>query len=95
MKDWVEKHNVVAMEADLTEYPTHIKDKLNELESISIPVLAIYRPGDSETPIVLRDIVSENDVLKALEQAGPSRLKTDGTTPKPTSVGTRPTVSVD
>jgi thiol:disulfide interchange protein len=83
------------MEADLTEYPTHIKDKLNELESISIPVLAIYRPGDSETPIVLRDIVSENDVLKALEQAGPSRLKTDGTTPKPTSVGTRPTVSVD
>jgi thiol:disulfide interchange protein len=95
VKDWVEKHNVVAMEADLTEYPTHIKDKLNELESISIPVLAIYRPGDSETPIVLRDIVSENDVLKALEQAGPSRLKTDGTTPKPTSVGTRPTVSVD
>jgi thiol:disulfide interchange protein len=95
VKDWVEKNNVVAMEADLTEYPTHIKDKLNELESISIPVLAIYRPGDTETPIVLRDIVSENDVLKALEQAGPSRSKTEGTTPKPASVGIRPTVSVD
>lgn len=87
VKEWVEKNNVVAMEADLTEYPTHIKDKLNELESISIPVLAIYRPGDTETPIVLRDIVSENDVLKALEQAGPSRSVTDGTTPKTASFG--------
>jgi len=87
VKEWIEKNNVVAMEADLTEYPTHIKDKLNELESISIPVLAIYRPGDTETPIVLRDIVSENDVLKALEQAGPSRSVTDGTIPKTASVG--------
>ena len=73
VKDWVEKNGVVAMEADMTEYPPHIKDKLNELESISIPVLAIYKPGDTETPIVLRDLVSEKDVLEALREAGPSR----------------------
>lgn len=95
VKDWIEKNNVVAMEADLTEYPAHIKDKLNELDSISIPVLAIYRPRDTETPIVLRDIVSENDVLKALELAGPSRLATEGTSPKHASIGNQPTISVD
>jgi thiol:disulfide interchange protein len=73
VKELVEKNNVVAMVADLTDYPPHIKEKLNELGSISIPVLAIYRPGDTESPIVLPDLVREKDVLEALEKAGPSQ----------------------
>lgn len=85
VKDWVEKNGVVAMEADMTEYPPHIKDKLNELESISIPVLAIYKPGDTETPIVLRDLLSEKDVLEALKEAGPSRALEASAASVPTS----------
>jgi thiol:disulfide interchange protein len=85
VKEWVEKNGVVAMEADMTEYPPHIKDKLNELESISIPVLAIYKPGDTETPIVLRDLLSENDVLEALKEAGPSRALEASAASVPTS----------
>jgi suppressor for copper-sensitivity B len=72
VKEIVEKNQVVAMEADMTDYPAHIKEKLIELDSISIPVLAIYKPGDTENPIVLRDVLSESDVVKALQEAGPS-----------------------
>jgi hypothetical protein len=47
--------------------------KLRELKSISIPVVAIYPPGETKNPIVLQDVLAESDIVKALEQAGPSR----------------------
>jgi hypothetical protein len=46
--------------------------KLRELKKIAIPVLAIYKPGDPQNPIVLEDILTESQVLQALEQVGPS-----------------------
>ncbi|MEO1530230.1 MAG: cytochrome c biogenesis protein CcdA, partial [Planctomycetota bacterium] len=63
----------VPMLADWTDQNDEIRNKLDQLKSESIPVLAIY-PGDRPNePIVLRDVVSQKTVLKALRSAGPSR----------------------
>ena len=68
----VEANGVVPLLADWTQPNEEIKQSLQELESKSIPVLAIYpanRPGEV---IVLRDLISQSQVLDALEKAGPS-----------------------
>lgn len=91
VKSLIEKNEVITMEADMTDYPPHIKEKLIKLQSISIPVLAIYKPGDTENPIVLRDVLQEHQVLEALTQAGPSVTKTS----LPTSVQSEASQSID
>ena len=68
----VEENGVVTMLADWTSRNKAIGDKLKELKSISIPLMAIYPPGKDSKPIVLRDILTETDVLEALDAAGPS-----------------------
>jgi suppressor for copper-sensitivity B len=73
VRDVVRKNNVVPLIADLTRYPPELLDKLKELNSISIPVLAIYPPGQPKQPIILQDILAESDVIEALEEAGPSQ----------------------
>ncbi|MEL6104722.1 MAG: thioredoxin family protein [Planctomycetota bacterium] len=65
--------DAVAMLADWTDENDEIKEKLDQLESESIPILAIYPGSRPDKPIVLRDVVSQNTVLKALRSAGPSR----------------------
>jgi thiol:disulfide interchange protein len=71
VKEIVERNGVVPMIADWSDRGATIKKKLEELESASIPLLAIY-PADGSPPIVLRDLVNQSQVLEALEQAGPS-----------------------
>jgi Thiol:disulfide interchange protein len=58
------------MVADITS-SNPVAEKLMLLfRSRSIPLLAIVPPGESfNRPIILRDIYSENDVLKAIEMA--------------------------
>lgn len=73
VKAFVDKHGVVPMVADWTNQNPEIKAKLDELKSRSIPVLAIYPAGRPNEVIVLRDVVTESQVLKALEEAGPSQ----------------------
>ncbi|MBC7852977.1 MAG: thioredoxin family protein [Pirellulaceae bacterium] len=73
VKDVVEKHGVVAVEADWTESNPEIKAKLSELYSDSIPILAIYPAGRPQDVIILRDLVSAKQVVEALEKAGPSK----------------------
>lgn len=68
----VEKNGVVPMIADWSDRGETIKQKLAELDSTSIPLLAIY-PADGGEPIVLRDLVVQSQVVEALEQAGPSK----------------------
>ncbi len=71
--DLVDELGVVTMYADWTDRNAEIKRKLDELQSKSIPLLAIY-PGDNPAqPILLRDLVSQQTVLDALRQAGPSQ----------------------
>jgi thiol:disulfide interchange protein len=68
----MKKLDAVPMLADWTDRNAEIAGKLNELQSASIPVLAIYPGGDPNNPIILRDLVSQGQVLEALKEAGPS-----------------------
>ena len=73
VKEAVEKNGIVAVKADWTDESDAIKNKLAELNSNSIPVLAIYPAGKGpEDVIILRDLVTQQQVLEALDKAGPS-----------------------
>ena len=68
----VEELGAVAMLADWTDHSEVIRAKVRELDSYSIPVLAIYPGDDPDSPIILRDLVTQGEVLTALRAAGPS-----------------------
>jgi thiol:disulfide interchange protein len=74
--DLVRKNRVVPVLADWTDGSEEIRAALEGLGSRSIPLLAIYpaaKPGERPPePIILRDLLTEGQVLTALEQAGPS-----------------------
>lgn len=83
VKQLVSQYDVVAMKADLTEESEETDNLLKvQLQSSSIPILAIYPAQSPNSPIILRDVVQMQDVLDALKKAGPS---------KPTSATVMPT----
>ena len=69
VKAVVEANGVAPLLADWTDENDQIEQKLAELGSRSIPLLAIYPVGQSE-PIILRDLISEDQLLEALREAG-------------------------
>lgn len=71
-REMIEELDAVPMLADWTNRNDEIKQKLEELQSRSIPVLAIYPGSRPNEPIILRDLVSQSAVLEALKIAGPS-----------------------
>jgi thiol:disulfide interchange protein len=73
VKEIVEKHDIAPLLADWTDHNDEIKQALLELDSNSIPVMAIYPADRPHEPIILRDLLNESKVLEALEQAGPSK----------------------
>jgi len=75
-REMLEELDVVPMLADWSDYNEEIKQKLTELQSQSIPLLAIYPGSNPDKPIILRDLVNQKDVLGALQQAGPSQSQT-------------------
>jgi suppressor for copper-sensitivity B len=76
VKAVLDRNRVVPVLADWTDGSDEIREVLEGLGSRSIPVLAIYpgsKPGEPlKDPIILRDLLSEGQVLAALEEAGPS-----------------------
>lgn len=69
----VKKNEVVPLLADWSDHSPAIRAKLAELNSQSIPFLAIYpanRPGEV---IVLPDVITKRQLVEALERAGPSK----------------------
>lgn len=77
VKAEIERNRVVPLLADWTDGSPEIKLMLESLQSKSIPVLAIFPPARSgdrpPEPIVLRDLITESQVLSAIREAGPSR----------------------
>ncbi len=66
------------MVADITGKNLDADRLMHLFQSQAIPLLAIVPPGDTFTkPIILRDIYSEKDVLKALEWARSGKEKSD------------------
>ena len=85
VRDICKQNNVITMLADMSESSSAIDKKLEDLGSKSIPLLAIYPPGAE--PIVLRDAITQSQLLSALEEAGPSRADGEtATRPVSTSV---------
>jgi thiol:disulfide interchange protein len=68
----IEKNGVLPMLADWTDRNDQIKKALEQLNSNSIPLLAIYPAGRKDEVIILRDLISRNQLLNALKEAGPS-----------------------
>ena len=77
VKSAIDENRVVPMLADWTDGSPEIKDMLATLQSKSIPVLAVFPAplpgGQPPDPIVLRDLITESQVLTAIRDAGPSR----------------------
>lgn len=76
----VDQNGVIPLLADWSEPSDEIMNKLRELDSLSIPLLAIYPADPSAPPIILRDAITESQLLRALKEAGPSQSKTKLTT---------------
>jgi thiol:disulfide interchange protein len=72
VKELVEKNGVIALKADWTDENPTIKQALAELNSRSIPLLAIYPADVNRDVIVLPDLLTPGKVLDALSDAGPS-----------------------
>ncbi|MBT6919291.1 MAG: hypothetical protein HN985_06150 [Planctomycetaceae bacterium] len=72
VKTAIEKRKVVPMLADWTDGSPEIKAMLESLNSKSIPVLAFFPPNAKNAkesqPIILRDLVTESQVLDAIEK---------------------------
>jgi thiol:disulfide interchange protein len=72
VKEVVEKKQIVPMLADWTDESEEIRQRLAELNSNSIPLLAIYPAGRPGEVVVLPDVISESQLLEALEKASPA-----------------------
>jgi suppressor for copper-sensitivity B len=68
----IEKNDVVPLLADWSKPSDEILSKIKELDSLSIPLLAIYPADPNAEPIILRDTITESQLLDALKTAGPS-----------------------
>ena len=65
----LEANGAVPLLADWTDKSDEIKRVLNSLESNSIPLLAIYPADPNKQPIILRDLVSQGQVLEKIQEA--------------------------
>jgi thiol:disulfide interchange protein len=72
VKQLVEENNVVTLLADWSDESEMIKNALLELNSQSIPLMAIYPADPSRDVMVLPDVLTKQKVLDALTDAGPS-----------------------
>ena len=72
VKEVVDQNRVITMLADKSDPSPAINKKLQELGCNSIPLLAIYPPNGE--PILLEAIITESQLIGALERAGPSRV---------------------
>jgi thiol:disulfide interchange protein DsbD len=77
VSDALIKHNAAFYTADLTRENSEGEDLLKALGSRSIPFLAVFPPGRFLEPVCLRDIYSEKDVLRALEEAAAAAPEVD------------------
>lgn len=73
VSELIRKNGVAPLIADWTDGSPEIKEMLEVLGSASIPVYAIFPADNPNKPIILRDLVSQDEFLAALEAAGPSR----------------------
>jgi suppressor for copper-sensitivity B len=70
----IEQNGVVMMKADWTRQEPQVTEMLDLLGARQVPTLAIFPAGDPNNPILFRGWYGRQDLLKALDEAGPSSL---------------------
>ncbi|MGD9721106.1 MAG: thioredoxin family protein [Pirellulales bacterium] len=73
VKQQIDEKRIVPMLADWTDGSDEIKQALESIQRNSIPQLVFYPAGKPNAPIVLSDLVTKQQVLEAIEKAGPSK----------------------
>lgn len=63
------ERGVVCLRADWTDGSPEIQDVLNRLQSRSIPLIAIISAREPNKVYILRDVVSEEQLLTAIREA--------------------------
>jgi thiol:disulfide interchange protein len=66
----IKQHNAVLMVADWSDYGDEVKRALVTLTaSESLPVLVVFPGGRADEPIILRDLLTKQKLIEAIEQA--------------------------
>ena len=73
IKQAIDQNKVVPLLADWTKPSDEIKRALESIHRNSIPQLVIYPAGKPNEPIVLSDLITKQQVLDAISEAGPSK----------------------
>ncbi len=66
-----EERNVVRLRADWTSQDAQITAALRELGRIGVPVYAVYAAGSRGAPILLPELLTQERVLRAIDEAAP------------------------
>lgn len=69
----VERNKVATLLADYTDVPAEITKMLTAIQSNGVPALAIFPAGRPYQPIVIRGTYTQDQLIEAIERAGPSR----------------------
>ncbi len=69
----VEQNGVVVLKADWTHQQTKVTEMLDILGARQVPTIAIFPAGDPTNPIIFRGWYGQQNVLDALQEAGPSK----------------------
>jgi thiol:disulfide interchange protein DsbD len=64
---------VVPYTADYTLKVPEITEDLKRFERGGVPVFVVYRPGDTQRPEILPEIITSQTLIDALHRAGPSK----------------------
>lgn len=68
-KSFVEKHNVVPLRADYTDYADEITDWLERFDRQGIPLTVIFPADRPNEPIILDGVFTQSTLLKRLDEA--------------------------
>jgi thiol:disulfide interchange protein len=71
--DKLEALHAVTMQADFTTQNPAISKLLAKFNRSGVPLYIIFPGKDSNKPIVLPEVITQDIVLKALDAAGPSQ----------------------
>jgi len=66
-----EERNVVRLRADWTNQDAQITAALRDLGRIGVPVYALYAAGSKGAPILLPELLTQERVLRAIDEAAP------------------------
>jgi len=75
VKRKVTDNDVATLYADWTNDDPEVTEMLEALGSKQVPVLAIFSSGEPNRPIVIRGGYTQQSLLEALDQAGPSEAR--------------------